>query len=55
MGTGRLKLQSGRLMTDAEGRTLTFTLAEREGVQVLVVDGIGNDGKSVHAELYRAE
>ena len=55
VGTGRLKLQSGRLMTDAEGRTLTFTLAEREGVQVLVVDGIGNDGNSVHAELYRAE
>lgn len=55
MGTGRLLLQSGRLLTEGEGRTLTFTLAEREGVRMLVVDGLGKDGKSHHAELSRAE
>ena len=55
LGTGRLQLQSGRLLTEGEGRTLTFTLAEREGVRMLVVDGIGKDGKSHHAELSRAE
>ena len=55
VGTGRLQLQSGRLLTEGEGRTLTFTLAERKGVRMLVVDGIGKDGKSHHAELSRAE
>jgi hypothetical protein len=55
LGTGRLQLQSGRLLTEGEERTLTFTLAEREGVRMLVVDGIGKDGKSHHAELSRAE
>jgi hypothetical protein len=55
LGTGRLQLQGGRLLTEGEGRTFTFTLAEREGVRKLVVDGIGKDGKSHHAELSRAE
>ena len=55
LGTGRLLLQSGRLLTEGEGRTLTFTLAEREGVRMLVVDGLGKDGQSHHAELSRAE
>lgn len=55
LGTGRLQLQSGRLLTEGEGRTLTFTLAERDGVRMLAVDGIGKDGKSYHAELSRAE
>ena len=55
LGTGRVQLQNGRLLTEGEGRTLTFTLAERKGVRMLVVDGIGKDGKSHHAELSRAE
>ncbi len=55
LGTGRLQLQSGRLLTEGEERTLTFTLAERDGVRMLTVDGIGKDGKSYHAELSRAE
>jgi len=55
LGTGRLQLQSGRLLTEGEERTLTFTLAERGGVRMLAVDGIGKDGKSYHAELSRAE
>ena len=55
LGTGRLQLQSGRLLTEGEERTLTFTLAERDGVRMLAVDGIGKDGKSYHAELSRAE
>jgi hypothetical protein len=55
LGTGRVQLQNGRLLTEGEGRTLTFALAERDGVRMLVVDGIGKDGKSHHAELSRAE
>ena len=55
LGTGRLSLQSGRLLTEGEGRTLTFTLGEREGARMLVVDGLGKDGQSHHAELSRAE
>jgi len=55
LGTGRLLLQDGRLLTEGEGRTLTFTWAEREGVRMLIVDGTGKDGKSYHAELSRAE
>jgi hypothetical protein len=55
LGTGRLQLHDGRLLTEGEGRTLAFTLAERRGVPMLIVDGIGKDGKSYHAELTRAE
>lgn len=54
LGTGRLRLQGGRLLTEGEGRALIFTLAERKGARILVVDGIGKDGRSVHAELSRA-
>lgn len=53
LGTGRLQLQGGRLLTEGEGRMLTFTLVEREGVRILSVDGIAKDGKSYHAELSR--
>ena len=55
LGTGRLLLQDGRLLTEGEGRALTFTLAKREGIRMLIVDGTGKDGKSYHAELSRAE
>lgn len=55
VGTGRLLLQSGRLLTEGEGRVLTFTLAERGGMRMLIVDGVGKEGKSHHAELSRAE
>lgn len=53
LGTGRVQLQDGRLLSEGEGRTLTFTLAEHDGARVLLVDGIGKDGKSYHAELRR--
>ncbi|WP_455379499.1 hypothetical protein [Petrachloros mirabilis] len=55
LGTGRLLLQSGRLLTEGEERELTFTLAERGGVRLLIVDGVGKDGKSHHGELSKAE
>lgn len=55
VGTGRLLLQSGRLLTEGEGRALTFTLAERGGVRMLIVDGLGKERKSLHAELSKAE
>jgi hypothetical protein len=54
LGTGRVQLLDGRLLTEGESRTLTFTLAEYDGARMLVVDGIGKDGKSYHAELKRA-
>ena len=51
LGTGRLQLERGRLLTVGESRTLTFTLATRGAVRMLMVDGVGKDGKSYHAEL----
>jgi len=55
LGTGIVQLLDGRLLTEGEGRTLTITLAEQGGGRVLVVAGIGKDGKSYHAELRRAK
>jgi hypothetical protein len=54
LGTGRVQLLGGRLLNEDEGRTLTLTLAEQSGAQVLLVTGIGKDGASFHAELKRA-
>ena len=53
LGAGSLQLLDGRLLTEGEGRALTFTLAEQGGVRVLLVAGIGKDGQSYHAEFKR--
>jgi hypothetical protein len=55
LGAGRLQLLDGRLLTEGEGRTLTFSLAEQNGIRVLLVTGTGKDGLSYHAELKRAK
>ena len=55
LGAGRLHLLDGRLLTEGEGRTFTFSLAEQNGTRVLLVTGIGKDGLSYHAELKRAK
>ena len=54
-GDGRLRLQDGRLFSEAGDRTLTFSLAERKGTRVLLVSGTGKQGQSYVGELERAK
>lgn len=53
VGTGRVALQSGRLLSDSAQRTVVFTLCLRGTEQVLATHAFGKDGKPYYIELTR--
>lgn len=53
VGTGRVSLQKGRLLSDTEQRTVDFTLCQRGSEQVLASHAVGKDGKPYYMELTR--
>src|SRR5262245_3986569 len=54
-GAATLTLQDGRLAADTGRRSAVFTLYERDGHPLLVLEAIGKDGQSRRAELTRAK
>ena len=51
VGTGRVTLQSGRLLSETGQRTVVFTLCLRGSEKVLAAHAIGKDGIPSYMEL----
>jgi len=51
VGTGRVTLQSGRLLSETGQRTVVFTLCLRGSEKVLAAHAIGKDGNPNYMEL----
>ena len=51
VGTGRLTLQSGQLLSDIGQRTVVFTLCLRGSEKVVAAHAFGKDGNSYYMEL----
>lgn len=51
VGTGRVTLQSGRLLSETGQRTVMFTLCLRGSEKVLAAHAIGKDGNPSYMEL----
>jgi hypothetical protein len=55
LGSGKLTLKDGTLVTEGERATATFTLRERAGARILVIEGLLKASKvPFTAELTRA-
>jgi hypothetical protein len=53
-GSGKVRLEDGRLTSEGEKARVTFTLYQRDGKRFLRVDGTMASGQPLQADLYPA-
>ena len=54
-GSGKLTIKDGKLTTEADGDSATYTLYESGGKRVLQLDGVITPGRGVTANLIPAK
>ena len=53
-GSGKVRLEDGRLASEGEKARVTFTLYQRDGKRFLRIDGTMASGQPLQADLYPA-